>query len=312
MEGNPIISKAIANYMDAETLTRLKSGDVTALDELRSKLEEENKTLKEGYKEIMQENQQLKDNLQAQSFRQIVREELQGLGLGGGGHSGSGYRSKVDESIDSLISTRLDKMLGGNDQSQLTADEIRKLIAEEVKKGNESNSSPTQVVDNIVGFITAADEAKKKLGMGGGGGTYLPQMAGGGLRSDVLNILLEDERERLRMNYDHESQMERNKHLGSLAGSVRDNIEDIIGASRDMVKEHRESRDEQPQRSSESEEESEGGYQVKCSLCGEVSTYPEVPSGTFECQHCGGKLRLQQSQERPQPPRSPGETGLEI
>jgi len=294
--------------MDAETLNRLKEGDVTALDKLREKLEQENKTLKEGYTALMEENRQLKDSLLTQTLRQIVADEFERRFPQGGGNSG--HRTNVEEAIDRLVANRIDTMLGGGNQPNLTAEEIRKMVAEEVEKGNKNKASPTEIVDNIVGLLTAADQVKQRLNIDQGGGRYLPQMAGG-LRSDILKILLEDERERLRMQYEHESQTERNKHLGVLASSVRDNLEDIIAASRDMVKEHRESRNEKGEEEPQSEPEE--GYQVKCSLCGEISMFSEKPAGIFECPKCHGKLRLQDKPQKPLPqgPQGVGST-LEI
>lgn len=275
-------------------------------EEQRAKLEQDYKALQEGYKTMEEENKSLKESLQAQSMRQMVREELQGLGLKGGGSSG-GVRSKLDEALDKYMADRIDGLIGGGNQPQVTAEEVRKMIAQGIEDGNKKQSTPQQIVDSIIGLITAGDEAKKKLGMGQGDGRYLAQTAGGGMRSDVLKILLEDERERLRMQYEHESQTERNKHLGTLAGSVRDNMEDMIGASRDMVKEHRES--SKGKQEGQPQSEPEEGYQIKCSLCNEVLIYPEKPASIFDCPKCHGKLRLQEAPQGPPLPQRSGAQG---
>ena len=125
------------------------------------------------------------------------------------------------------------------------------------------------------------------------GNPYLNQA--GSIRSDVLKILLENDRENLKLNQSYEIQKERNKSLGGLVSTVKDNIEDIVLASRDMVKEHRESRKDTPQ------EHTEEGYKVKCSLCNQDSIFTEKPTGTFECPKCHGQLIPQGS---PQSPKS--------
>jgi len=214
-------------------------------------------------------------------------------------------RSRMDDAIDKLIADRIESILGGP-QQQLTKEDIKEIATKAVQEGSQNQQSPQQIVDSLMGFITAADTAKKRMTEIGGGGQangspYLNQA--GNMRGDVLKILLENDRETLKLKNDYAIQSERTKHLGGLAGAVKDNLEDLIGASRDMVREHRESKREQP--------EDEGGYSIKCSLCGKTSIFPEKPESIFECPKCGGKLKLQEPAEPPAP-LSSGDTGLEI
>ncbi|GAH32400.1 unnamed protein product, partial [marine sediment metagenome] len=51
-----------------------------------------------------------------------------------------------------------------------------------------------------------------------------------GLRTDLVKALLEDERERLRITQEHEATTQRNKHLGTIADAVKENLGDGIGA----------------------------------------------------------------------------------
>ena len=311
LEANNPIAKSIAQSLDAQTLKSLKEGDVTALEELKAKLGEENQKAKEVVNALTQENQQLKGTLQTQTTRQIIAEELDRRLPKGGNPGGD---DNLTTAINNLVAERLNALVGGGQQSNLTAEDIRKIIGEEVKKTTEGNNSPDQVTDNIVKMLTVSDTVKQKLGIGEGGSRYLPQA--GNLRGDILRLLLEDERERLKIDNERSSNEERNKHLGVLAGTVKENIEDIVGATRDMVKEHRESRSE----TGESKEGSEGGgFAVKCSLCNEVSVLPEKPTGTFECPKCHGKLNLEEpggGGQKPlsqhKPPQSPPASVLEI
>jgi len=230
-----------------------------------------------------------------------------------GGNGQGGHRSRMDEAIDNLIASRIDTILGGNQQRQLTAEDIKEIATKAVQEGTQRQQTPQQIVESLMGFITAAETAKQRMaefgGAGNGSNPYLTQA--GNMRSDILKIFLENDRETLRMNHEYEIQKERNKHLGSLAGAVKDNIEDFIGASRDMssvVKERRQSGQERPL---PSREEGEGGYQVKCSLCGATNIFPEKPKGLFECPSCHGKLKLQESSDIPSM-RGPGIVGLEF
>ena len=64
------------------------------------------------------------------------------------------------------------------------------------------------------------------------GGRLLQDNPGGdsGLRTDLVKLLLEDERERLKMTQNHEVESERNRHLGTLAATVKENLGDGIAA----------------------------------------------------------------------------------
>lgn len=302
LEANNPISRSIAQSIDAQTLKSLKEGDLTALEELKAKVAEELKEAKEVNTALTQENKQLKDALQTQTTRQIIAEELDRRLPKG---SNPGGDDNLTTAINNLVAERLNALVGGGQQGNLTAEDIRKIIGEEVKKATEGNNSPDQVTDNIVKMLTVSDTVKQKLGISEGGSRYLPQA--GNLRSDVLRLLLEDERERLKISQEYEAQMERNKHLGVLAGAVKENIEDFVGATRDMVKEHRESRSE----TGESREGSKGGgFAVRCSLCNKASVLPEKPTGIFECPECHGKLELEEpgAERKPLPEHKPLQT----
>lgn len=287
LDANNPISLALQRSLDAETLKGLKAGDKTALEELKAKVEEELKEVKEVNITLAQENKQLKDDLQTKTTQEIIREELdKRLPVG----PNPGGEDKLTKAINDLVAERLNALVGGGQQGTLTAEDIRKVIGEEVKKATAGNDSPDQVTDNIVKMLTVSDTVRQKLGLGEGGSRYLPQA--GNLRGDILRILMEDERERLKIEYEHESQMERNKHLGILAGVVKENIEDVVGASRDMITEHRESR----KGAEGSKSDETAGFAIKCSLCGETSIFPEKPTGEFQCQNpkCRAQLKLEE------------------
>jgi hypothetical protein len=126
------------------------------------------------------------------------------------------------------------------------------------------------------------------------------------MRPEVLRLILENDREKLRLNQQFQIQQERNMHLGTLATTFKENVEDMIGAARDVVQDHRQSGKSLSSQQGASEQE---GYSIKCNLCGATSIFPEIPTGEFECPNCHGRLRL----EKPQgPPQSPQQNPLEI
>ena len=236
---------------------------------------------------------------------QRVVEEAKARAQGGGDNPPTRH-AKMEDAIDNLIASRLDKLLGGNEQPQLTKEDIQRIATEAVNAGKNGQTSPQQMMETFMSFISSADEAKKKMAeLGGGqpgGNPYLTQA--GSLRGDVLRVLLENDLAKIKLQQDYDIQQERTKHLGALAGTVKNSIEDFAAASRDEVKDHRESKSKQRQRVEANEEQ--GGYGVRCSECGQISTYPEMPSGTFPCQQCGAQIRLQlESPHQPPPPQRP-------
>ena len=202
-------------------------------------------------------------------------------------------RSHLEEAIDRFVGSRIDSILVPS--QQLTAEDIKQIAQRAVQDGVQQQQTPEKIMESLVGWITAAETARKRMvDMGGGqpsGNPYLSQA--GNMRTDVLKILLDNDRETLRLNREYELQKEKNKHLGELAGTVKDNLEDAIAASRDMVTEHRESRHEPPAEQPRRTEGPGGGYAIKCSLCGHTSIFPELPTGEFECPNCHATLSLQ-------------------
>ena len=117
-----------------------------------------------------------------------------------------GFLDKLEEITQGLISQRIAKMLDG---------------------GN--NQQPVDPVDEFFHRLDQVEQVKQRFGNPGSGGGA-QALAQSGIRGELLKLLLEDERERLRMQYDHETQTERNKHLGGLASVVKENLGDGIRA----------------------------------------------------------------------------------
>lgn len=96
--------------------------------------------------------------------------------------------------------------------------------------GDTNQSQPKDPVDEFFNRLDQVEQVKQRFGNTGGGGVQA--LAQSGIRGELLKLLLEDERDRLKMQYEHEIQVDRNKHLGTIASTVKENLGDGIQALR--------------------------------------------------------------------------------
>jgi len=115
------------------------------------------------------------------------------------------FLDKLEEITDGLVTQRMAGLFGGDNQAP-----------------------PKDPVDEFFTRLEQVDKVKARFGNTGGGGAQA--LAGSGIRGEILKMMLEDERERLKMQYEHEGQVERNKHLGVMASTVKENLGDGIQA----------------------------------------------------------------------------------
>ena len=116
-----------------------------------------------------------------------------------------GFLDKLDEITSGLVSQRIASLFGQDPGKQ-----------------------PVDPIEEFFHRLDQVEEVKQRFGNPGGGGAQA--LAQSGIRGELLKLLLEDERERLKMQYEHETQAERNKHLGALASTVKENLGDGISA----------------------------------------------------------------------------------
>ncbi|GAJ05860.1 unnamed protein product, partial [marine sediment metagenome] len=150
------------------------------------------------------------------------------------------------------------------------------------------NKKPEDMVEDLVNALTVGDKLREKLGIPGIGGRLLQENPGGdsGLRTDLVKLLLEDERERLKMSQNHEVESERNRHIGTLAATVKENLGDGIAAISAATKEIKEGPGAKtptpaPQRFNC------GDCGAEFSLSTEILNDPRFESAT--CEKCGRK-----------------------
>jgi hypothetical protein len=166
------------------------------------------------------------------------------------------FLEKLDEVTEGLVSKRIASMFGGGDgQSQAMADPV----------------------DEFFHRLDQVEEVKQRFGNPGGGSAQA--LAQSGIRGELMKLLLEDERDRLKMQYEHETQVERNKHLGVLATTVKDNLGDGIQALRAAAAEFKES-------TGAAQKEAPQAYE--CGQCHARFTVPPgVNASQVGCPNCG-------------------------
>ena len=163
------------------------------------------------------------------------------------------FLEKLEEITQGLIGQRLAKMLDG---------------------GN--NPQPVDPVDEFFHRLDQVEQIKQRFGAPAGNVQALAQT---GIRGELLKLLLEDERERLKMQFDHETQVERNKHLGVLASTVKENLGDGIRALQAAAAEFKTGTATAPQ---------EQPQAYECAQCHMQFALPQgVKADQVKCPGCG-------------------------
>jgi hypothetical protein len=230
---NSPLGKALARLVEAQGLKTLNEDNVNVSEEVRKTMAEELKDKDKKIEELGAENKDLKEDKVISQVTSKVTEELdRRLPKPGDGGDGSGG-GKLFKALEDVVADYLQKrLLGTGGEGALTGDQIRNVVREEVGKVAGDNKKPEDMVDDLVNALTMGDKLRERLGVAGIGGRLLQEGQGGdsGLRTDLVKVLLEDERERLKIAQDHEAVMERNKHIGTLAGVVKEHLGDGIAA----------------------------------------------------------------------------------
>ncbi|MBA7705686.1 hypothetical protein ES703_114522 [subsurface metagenome] len=195
---------------------------------MREELKNKDKTIEE----LEEENKELKEDKVISEVTSKFTAELDQRLPKPGNQGGDSGESKLFKAIEDVVAKKLEQLLGGSGgEGALTSDQIRTVVREEVVKAAEGNKKPEDMVDDLVNALTIGDKLREKLGVPGIGGRLLQDQGGdSGLRTDLVKVLLEDERERLKIQQNHEAETQRNKHLGTLAETVKDNLSTGIAA----------------------------------------------------------------------------------
>lgn len=277
---NSPLSRALANLVEAEGLKSLNEGNINVSEEVRKTMAEELKNKEKTIEDLAAKNKALEEDKVISEVTSKFTAELDKRlpQSGGGGDSG---QNKLFKALEDIMADYLNKRLLGGGDSNLTSEQIRGVVREEVAAVAGGNKKPEDMVDSIVNALTMGDRLREKLGVVGIGGRLLQGQGGdSGLRTDLVKVLLEDERERLKIQQNHEAETQRNQHLGTIAGAVKDNLGDGIAAITAAVREVKESPGAKTSQN-----------QQQVFACGDCKTQFSPPAGwagqPLKCPKCG-------------------------
>ncbi len=222
---NSPLGRALARLVEAEGLKALNEDNVNVSEEVRKTMQEALKNKEKTIEELSAENTGLKEDKVISEVTSKLTAELDKRLPQPGAQGPDGSGSKLFKAIEDVVAKKLEHLLGGGGDGPLTSEQIRKVVKEEVTAAASGNKKPEDMVDDIVNAVTMGDKLRDKLGLGGSTNRFLPAQSGDpGLRTDLVKLLLEDERERLKIQQTHETETQRNKHLGTLADTVKENL----------------------------------------------------------------------------------------
>jgi DNA-directed RNA polymerase subunit RPC12/RpoP len=281
---NSPLGRALARLIEAQGLKTLNEDSANVLEEVR-------KNMGETIKELEAENKDLKEEKVIREVTDSVKTELDRRLPQAGEHENGSGAGKLFKALENVVADYLEKrLLGSGGEGSLSSEQIRNIIKDEVGQVAGGHKKPEDMVDDIVSAVTMGDRLREKLGLPGIGGHYLSASGeGSSLRTDLVKVLLEDERERLKIQNEKESSEARNKHIATLVGTFKENAEDIIGATRDLT--HMLDEERKPAGEDVHQEQPEG-FGFKCGQCGNTFTLDEEPQGEFPCPGCGAKLQI--------------------
>ncbi len=283
-ENNPI-SRALAQTIEAQGLKTLNEDNINVSEEVRKTMAEELKNKGKTIEALSAENEELKEDKVISEVTSKVTAELDKRLPKPGNQANDSGQGKLMNALEKVVADYMEKrLLGTAGDGTLTSEQIRSVVREEVGKVAGGSKKPEDMVDDLVNALTMGDRLRDKLGGAGIGARLLQdgQGEGSGLRTDLVKALLEDERERLRITQEHEAEMQRNKHLGTIADTVKDNLGDGIAALTKAAEKFKAS----PETSAPAQDQPKT-RKCKCGDCGIEFTVPvdkEWP--TVNCPQC--------------------------
>ena len=230
---NSPLGRALAQLVEAEGLKVLNEGNLSVSEEVRTNMAETIKNQEKTIEGLAAENKGLKEDKVISEVTSMVSAELDKR-LPQPGRGNDNGQGKLMGALEKVVAEYMEKrLLGANGgEGALTSEGIRTVVREEVAAAvGAGNKKPEDMVDDLVNALTMSDKLREKLGVAGIGGRLIQNPgADSGLRTDLVKALLEDERERLKITQNHEAEMQKNQHLGTLATAVKDNLSDGIAA----------------------------------------------------------------------------------
>ena len=229
---NSPLGRALARLVEAQGLQVLNENNINVSEEVRKNMAEDLKNKEKTIEELEAENKELTEDKVIREVTDSVKEELDRRLPKSGDRVNGGGESHLFKALEEVVADYLQKrLLGSGDDGALTSEQIRSVVREEVAAVAGGNKKPEDLVDDLVNALTMGDRLRDKLGVAGIGARLVSNQGGdSGLRTDLVKALLEDERERLKIQQGHEVEVERNKHIGTLAGVVKEHLGDGVAA----------------------------------------------------------------------------------
>ncbi|GAI68466.1 unnamed protein product, partial [marine sediment metagenome] len=193
---NSPLGKALARLVEAQGLKSLNEDNINVSEEVRKTMAEELKNKEKAIEGLAAENKGLKeDKVISEVTSKLTTELDRRLPKPGEGGNGSSER-KIFKALEDVVADYLSKRLLGTGGGDLTGDQIRNVVREEVGKVATGGKKPEDMIDDIVNAVTMGDKLRDKLGIPGLGSRLLATQGDDtGLRTDLVKMLLEDERE---------------------------------------------------------------------------------------------------------------------
>jgi len=295
---NSPIGRALAQLIEAQGVKALNEDNVNVLQEVKKTMVEELENRNKTIEELAAKNKELEEDRVIHEVTSQVTSELdRRLPKPGSQGDGSG-ETKLQKALNDVVADFLEKKLAGGGEGSLTSEQIRSIIREEVGKGGGAEK-PEDLVDRIVTQLTMGDKLREKLGLGGSASRFLSNQGGdSGLRTDLVKLLLEDERERLKIQQTYGVEAQRNKHLGTIADTVKENLGTGIAAITAAAKEIKASTGAKAATAAPQEEL----HTFTCGHCQKEfairpEDWPKLVSGQLPgvpCPHCGASYTREQ------------------
>ncbi|MFH1764175.1 MAG: hypothetical protein ABIF09_08290 [Gemmatimonadota bacterium] len=216
----------------------------------------------------------LRDQIEA--LRQEVREG-----------KGSKATSEVNPERPKTFLERLDEVLEGRVMQRFGA----LLLGEPGDGKTRQEEDPEEVV---IKRLQTGSRLREALGV-----PLTPQRVptDGSVRTDVLKLFLEDERERLRIEKEHERESRKVKALEETKDMVKENIPDAVGALRDLAR--KSNQEATGGKGDTAPAGTEGatmsrGYVLLCDSCKKEFALPQHPARgeSLTCPHCKAEVEV--------------------
>jgi hypothetical protein len=216
-----------------------------------------------------------------------LREQIEALRQEVKDGKGQGQTVPVNPERPKTFLERLDDILEGRVMQRFGA-----LLLGEPGDGKARQEEDPE--DVVIKRLQTGSRLREALGI-----PLTPQRlpTDGSVRTDVLKLFLEDERERLRIEKEHERETRKVKALEETKDMVKENVPDAIGALRDLAR--KSNQEATGGKGDTAPAGTEGatmsrGYVLLCDSCKKEFALPQRPAKgeSLTCPHCKAEIEV--------------------